>query len=347
MTERAKLLPVQSHALLFTGVNAVALGAVEIPEPEQGEVLIETAFSAISPGTERRCLAGLQAGAPAFPFVPGYALSGHVLRTARDVTLHIGTRVFCTGTRRVHGVDRLWGGHVAHAVVPVTDLRLVPENVSLEHAALTKLAAIAHHGTQLSKPQPLEVALIVGLGPIGILSARLHAIMGCRVIGVDPLPSRCARLAGSGMAAFTSLEAAKSFLPDGADIVVDATGVPAVLAEALQLARTLPWGDHDLAGARVLIQGSSSADILLPYDAIFQREAVIFTPRDANARDERAVLELMASGQLAVDDLVTAVSPPGDAARAYKELGADLLTALFSWADGSRQQSRFAFTNEG
>ena len=56
----------QSRAILFTAVQTTSLGTVGIPEPGPGEVLVRTAFSAISPGTERRCLAGLQAGAPPF-----------------------------------------------------------------------------------------------------------------------------------------------------------------------------------------------------------------------------------------------------------------------------------------
>jgi NADPH:quinone reductase len=323
----------RSRAILFTGVGSVQLGDIEIPAREPGEVLVQTAFSAISPGTEQRCLAGRQAGAPPFPFVPGYALSGHVIGVGTGVPLEPGTRVFCTGTQRLEGAGRLWGGHVAHAVVPFTALRLVPDGVSLEYAALTKLAAIAYHGVRLSRPEPHETTLVVGLGPIGSLCARLHARSGCRVIGVDPLASRRTALEHLGIQTVESLEHAEGLLPDGADIVVDATGIASVLAQAVRLAKPLPWGDHDASGARVLIQGSYAQDIALPYDAVFQREVVIFTPRDAPPRDERAVLEFMARSELKLDDLVANVFTPEDAERVYAGLGQQFWpTALFQWS---------------
>ncbi|NJK43116.1 MAG: zinc-binding alcohol dehydrogenase [Pleurocapsa sp. SU_196_0] len=227
----------------------------------------------------------------------------------------------------------MWGGHVAHAVVPFTALRLVPNGVSLEYAALSKLAAIAYHGVRLSRPEPHETTLVVGLGPIGSLGARLHARSGCRVIGVDPLASRRAALEKLGIQTVESLEHAEVLLPDGAEIVVDATGVPAVLAQAVRLAKSLPWGDHDTAGARVLIQGSYAQDIPVPYDTVFQREVVIFTPRDTQPRDERAVLEFMALEELNVDDLVANVFPPEDAERVYAGLSQQVYpTALFKWS---------------
>ena len=53
----------QSKAILFRDVNVVTVEPVTIPEPGPGEVLIETAFSVMSPGTELRCLAGQQPNA--------------------------------------------------------------------------------------------------------------------------------------------------------------------------------------------------------------------------------------------------------------------------------------------
>ena len=50
----------QAQAVLFRGVNEVTVEAVEIPAPGPGEVLIQTACSTVSPGTELRCLAGRQ-----------------------------------------------------------------------------------------------------------------------------------------------------------------------------------------------------------------------------------------------------------------------------------------------
>jgi len=69
-------------ALVFTGVNTLELQTLQLPELQPDEVLIETVYSCISPGTEIRCLDGKQDGAE-FPFIPGYSLSGHIAAVGR------------------------------------------------------------------------------------------------------------------------------------------------------------------------------------------------------------------------------------------------------------------------
>jgi threonine dehydrogenase-like Zn-dependent dehydrogenase len=58
---------------------------------------------------------------------------------------------------------------------------------------------------------------------------------------------------------------------------------------------------------------------------------VIFTPRDCQPRDERAVLDSMARGALRLEDLVTDVFAPEDAPRVYAGLGEHGLIPLFQW----------------
>lgn len=60
-------------ALLVSAPDTVSLGSVEVPDPGEGEVLIEVACSCVSPGTELRALAGRQPGSEkprSFPATP-------------------------------------------------------------------------------------------------------------------------------------------------------------------------------------------------------------------------------------------------------------------------------------
>jgi D-arabinose 1-dehydrogenase-like Zn-dependent alcohol dehydrogenase len=68
----------KTEALFVTEKNTVAPGELELPSPGQYEVLVRTAYSCISPGTEMRCLAGNESGSTIYPFIPGYALTGEV-----------------------------------------------------------------------------------------------------------------------------------------------------------------------------------------------------------------------------------------------------------------------------
>jgi 2-desacetyl-2-hydroxyethyl bacteriochlorophyllide A dehydrogenase len=326
----------RASAILHTAVNTVTLDAVEIPDPGPGDVLIETWFSCISPGTELRCLAGRQPDTT-WPYIPGYALTGVVVACGADVDLPVGTLVFCSGTRTASRTP-MWGGHVSHALQRAAAVFPLPPEVDPLTATLAKLAGIAYHGLRLSRPLPHEQVAVVGLGPIGQLSARLHALIGAHVVAADPVASRTLLATQAGITAQVStsdlLTTLGDLLPGGADILVDATGVPAVFADVCRLVRDLPWDDTPTAGARYLVQGSYADVVPVPYLPAFEKELNILIPRDLQPRDIRAVLDLMARNKLVARDLISAVRPPSAAAATYatlRERPAELLTAAFDW----------------
>lgn len=176
----------QAHAIVFTGVNQVSLQGVEIPAPEAGEVLLEALYTLISPGTELRCRAGKQEGA-AFPFIPGYAFTGRVIACGAGTTLQEGAIVYCGGTTKAN-VNRSWGGHVSHAIQRECDVYLVPEGLAPLWSAAAHVVGIAYRGVRLSGAKAHETVAVVGLGMIGALSARLHALTGARVNAADLSP---------------------------------------------------------------------------------------------------------------------------------------------------------------
>ena len=327
----------KTRAILFTAPDEATVADVEIPEPRAGEVLVETAFSAISPGTELRCLAGRQQGAPEWPFVPGYSQSGRVVALGEGVDLPVGTAVFCTGTARAD-VGLLWGGHTAHAVRSAGDVFPLPEGVDLVEASLAHLAAIAYRGVRLGEARPHETVAAIGLGPIGMLSARLHLATGARVVAADLSPDRVALAEAAGLEAFVPegpLSAAfRRVLPEGADVVVDSTGAPGVLPHAIEIARDKPWDDSPEPGPRLVVQGSYPGEVSLPYQAAFMKEMSVHLPRDMQPRDLRAVLDLTARGLLSARDVVSDVRPPEDAGKTYAELreaAGRLMSVAFEW----------------
>ena len=328
----------QAQAVLFRGVNEVAVEAVEIPAPGPGEVLIQTACSTVSPGTELRCLAGRQPSPSPWPFIPGYSLSGTIVACGEAVELAPGTRVFCTGTRRADA-NLMWGGHVAYAVAPAVAVFPLPEIIPLPAASALHLAAIAFHGLRLARPLPHEKVVVLGLGAIGQMSARLFSAAGAQVLAIDLTPARVALARAAGIEAITPDGAIAAtvheVLPDGADIVVDATGAAAVLPQAVASARELGWDDSPLQGARIVVQGSYPEDFSIPYQEAFRKEAHILVPRDMQPRDVRAVIDLMVRDRLRIDDLLSALLPVDQAPATYARLRSapdELVTAVFRWA---------------
>jgi threonine dehydrogenase-like Zn-dependent dehydrogenase len=204
---------------------------------------------------------------------------------------------------------------------------------------VARLAAIAHHGVRFSRPCPERKIAVVGLGPIGMFSARIHAALGAEVVGGDLSESRVAQLESSGVRGVNTsggmVAAFASVWPEGADVVIDATGVPAVALEAVELARDKPWDDDpSKEGARYLFQGSYPADVPVPYRPAFMKELSFYLPRNTQRCDMEAVLSLMAQGGLQVRDVISDVRPPEAAAETFKELRErtpGLMTVAFKW----------------
>ena len=159
----------QSKAILFRDVNVVTVEPVTIPEPGPGEVLIETAYSVMSPGTELRCLAGQQPNVAPWPAIPGYSLSGTIVAAGPGTALAIGTRV-ChrhpAGRRR-----QPHGRHVTHALGRSRRSFPLPDGLALRSRLRIYGRFIAYHGLVPGQLLPHERIAVLGLGAPAQLAA--------------------------------------------------------------------------------------------------------------------------------------------------------------------------------
>jgi 2-desacetyl-2-hydroxyethyl bacteriochlorophyllide A dehydrogenase len=326
----------KAKAIAATGVNVVELVDIELPELKPGELLIRTEFTAVSPGTDLRCLAGLQRGNMPFPFILGYSLVGIVESACGDSHVPVGTRVFAAGTSRA-SINLQFGGHVSRAIVRADRVVPIPDGCPPQQAALAKLVAIALRGCRIAEPKPSDNVAVVGLGPIGLLSLRQFHAAGANVLGVDQDASRVDRAKKDGVAASlvtgTIQQAVFSHFGQGADIVVDATGVPAVLPLSIRAARELPWDQSHLVGPKVVIQGSYPDPFTLSYNDCFLKELQILTPRDHTPANLVEAVGMVADGTIKVDDLISWSGHVGSAPDVYARLRADrtIMTAVFDW----------------
>lgn len=328
----------KSRGVVFTGVDTVEIGEFDLPEPGPGEVLLEAEYTCISPGTELRCLRGKQRGAPPFPFLAGYAFAGRVLKVGPGAEVEPGQPVFTQGTEHTAEFGKCWGGHVSHAVTSADRLTRIGEGIDLLEASLIKISAIAFHGVRRTRPLPGERVAVIGLGPIGQLSARLHAAAGARVVAGDLQDSRVELARKAGIEAIRPgpdlPESFQAHLPEGADIVSDATGAPEVFVESMKLAKDVPWDDSLTPGARVLVQGSYVDEFTASYASGFMKELTVLFARSCQQRDERTVTDLMRRGLLRARDLISDVRSPDDAPATYQQLrdpDSGLMTVAFQW----------------
>lgn len=181
----------------------------DIPAPQvrKGAVLIRTARSLVSLGTERMLVEfgksnliqkarqqpdkvkqvldkiktdGLMPTLEAVfnklgePLPLGYCNVGRVIAVGEGVSeFKIGDRVASNGH------------HAEYVCVPKNLVVPIPDDVSDEEAAFTVIGAIGLQGIRLLNPTLGETVVVVGLGLIGLITAQLLVANGCRVIGVD------------------------------------------------------------------------------------------------------------------------------------------------------------------
>ena len=264
----------------------------------------------------------------------GYSSAGEIVELGPEAFgFEIGDRVACAG-----------GGHANHAEivsVPTNLCAKVPDGVSLEAASLTTVASIAMHGIRLADVRIGDRIAVVGSGLVGQLALRLLQAGGAEVVALDIDPKRVegARLAG----------AAHSFVADDEVVgrVLQATG--GVGVDAVVVTAAAPSNEPLLAAAaiardrgRIVLVGDVPIDF--PRAPLYEKELSFRVSRSygpgrydreyeergldypigyvrwTEKRNMEAILELQASGRLRLDDLIDAIVPVEEAARAYERL---------------------------
>ena len=249
----------------FAAPYRVELEEVAVPEPRPGHVLVRAEFSGISGGTEmlayrgeldssipRDETLGALTGSFEYPFTYGYSAVGVVEASRSEV--REGERVFAFHPHQ----DRFVVS--ADDVVPVggCDPRLATLFPLVETALQVSLDAGLRYR---------EVAAVLGLGPVGILTAMVLARGGAAVVASDPQPWRRETAQACGVEAVVpealprALDAATR--GRGADILVEATGNPDALADGLAHLAT--------EGVAVVVSWYGSKPVTLPLGGDFHR----------------------------------------------------------------------------
>jgi 2-desacetyl-2-hydroxyethyl bacteriochlorophyllide A dehydrogenase len=243
----------------------VEVAEVAVPEPGTGDVLVRAEFSGISGGTEMLAYRGeldssvardealpALAGTFEYPFTYGYSAVGIVEASRGEVGE--GERVFA------------FHPHQGRFVVSADDVVPVGE-YDARAATLFPLVETALQITLDAGPRYREVTAVLGLGPVGLLTAVLLARSGAVVLGSEPKPWRrdVARACGVEAVEPEELEGAVRAATGGrgADLVVEATGNPHVLGEALPLLAA--------EGVAVVASWYGSKPVTLPLGEEFHR----------------------------------------------------------------------------
>lgn len=349
------MIPPQALAIVFTAPGEVSLTQHRLPECAPADIVTETLYTCVSPGTELRMLAGHYGADGQFPYLPGYNSIGRVLHVGEKAQgYRVGDLVSAINPRPTPDYKSLYGAHASHQVL-ATDIDqrpvLLPDSAHPLDYAVTEIASISYRGVTAARPQAGETALVIGQGMIGAFSAAWLVAAGCRVGVIDLEQSRLDRARTFGAA--TTITAAQPdtfdrallFTRHGADIVVEASGSTPGVKLAYQLLRRKPmmpagqyvrepvhYFAHDWP--RLVWQANYLEDVALnPHGCLISEGVTLIAPGDRGIEDRHRVIEALRRGQLKASDFIDQLVSPQEAPAAYAGLQSrQHFSVVFDWS---------------
>jgi 2-desacetyl-2-hydroxyethyl bacteriochlorophyllide A dehydrogenase len=320
--------PMKTPVIFAPSKSEIAVDLIDLPPLQPTQVLVETEFSAISPGTELAWLHNLPNTPGKYPYYPGYSASGRVLEIGLAVDhLSAGQRVVCRSR------------HAARSVVEAASCLPIPEGLADEAASVYSLGSIVLQGVRKAQIQLGWDVAVIGLGPIGNLAGQIVRAAGAtHVEGIDPVAWRRDLALQSGFDAVAASTEATS-LPEY-DAVIEAAGVPQTIPPAFQLARQM--------GHVVLLASTRGETENVNFYRDVHRKGLTVIGAHAMNRakadnhlhfttlqaDDVTTLKLMAAGRVNVAPLISDIVSFEDAPQAYERLAGrdeELMLIVFRW----------------
>ncbi len=313
-------------AVVIEKPESVSVRDLPTPAPEAREVVVKVAACGIC-GTDKHIYAGTFLSH--YPIVPGHEFSGTVVevgpgvtdvkpgdRVAVDPSLFCGECYYCRKLQGNHCLnwgaigDTVNGAFAEYVKVPARNCYRLPDQVSFQEAALIEPLACVVWGQKRLQAQPGDSVLLLGAGPISMLwTQMLRHGNASQIVVTDLHQSRLdvARQLGASATVQAGDEQAgqlRELAPMGFDIVIDVTGVPAVLQDGFNYVR--PMG-------KVMIFGvcpANSSISISPFQ-VYHKDLTILGSMAINYTFDPAIAMLEA-GAVQVKSLVTHSLPLDD-----------------------------------
>ena len=283
--------------VLFPGDRQIEIVEVPTPQPGPGQVLVEMKAAGVCgsdlhqqfrvPADERE---GIVVGHHTSPkTIPGHEPAGVVVELGEGVSnLSIGDRVavahvtgcgHCQACRRgrdidcpdkvFYGLDRD-GALADYMLAEAKDCVVLPNQISFVEGAIWACGAgTAYAALKRGNLTAGQTVAIVGLGPVGAAAAFFAAKAGARVIGIDPVEAR--RNHAMKLGAHFVMDPSEGpgdairrlTRGDGADLIIEASGVSAGRSSTTDLARV---------GGSIVFVGLNDALVQFDIDQVIQKQ---------------------------------------------------------------------------
>lgn len=322
-------LPAEMRAVVLTGPNAHEIQAVPTPHPGPAEVLCLVDAVAIC-GTDLHIYEGKFPGRwpRSYPFIPGHEWSGTVVQVGQQAaqlgwrpgdrvagTSHAGCgfcRMCTTGRYNLcdnYGKEPLHhqyghysqGADAQYVVHSIKSVFKLPDEMELSLGAMVDTASIALHSVKRPGINAGDVVVVVGSGPMGLLTADCAYALGAAHVIVTGAGQRLAKARELGFDVVNyreqdSLEEVRRRTDgQGAHVAVDTGGTVDSITQAVDVVRK---------GGRVAFTGVPTEPVRFPMQRIVLEEIDLYGVR-ANRNTMQEVMPLITSGRVRVKPLVT------------------------------------------
>lgn len=319
------------RAAVYHAPHDIRIDDLEVPEAGPGQVKLRNAHNGVC-GSDLHEYFNASTFVPVephpqtgvrLPVVLGHEFSGTAVAVGDGVTgVAVGDRCAvrptytcgqCPSCRagapntcRVigfHGLSGPGGGLSEYTVLPASMAFPLPEDVSLEMGALVEPMAVSYHAVEVSGIQPGQLAVIAGLGPIGVgVYFALRARGVTDIIAGDPSAPRREIL--SRLGAETVIDPTETPVAEaahaatgglGAHVVFDAAGVGAAILGGIEA--LAPRG-------KVVVIGIHEQAMELNATAFLFGEAQVVGSLTYTDDDYRQVIAGMSRGEITAEGWV-------------------------------------------
>jgi len=319
------------HSLRMEGNSIVKIVEVPDPVPGPGEVVVQTAVSALC-GSELHTYRGQ--GRPSGN--SGHEAAGTVLEVGPGVTsLRVGQRVglsgvvgcghceYCAKGQQTWCENRPQYGnmHAERILTVAHGCHALPDDVSWDVGVLITGdgMGVPYHTSRKIDDPSIQTIAIFGVGPIGLGSTILQTYLGRRVIAVDVSPTRLEMARERGAAHTVNArdgdpvsEIRAQTQGRGADVCLEAAGRPETLKQCFAAVRT---------GGTVVINGEQPFVELSPSDDFIRRDITAIGSWFYQFCEFPEMLALYRQ-ELPVATLITHHYPFAEADAAFREFAA-------------------------
>ena len=298
---------------------SVELRDVPVPEAGTDEVILEVKAVGVC-GSDLHMWTGHQSWEVLYPMVLGHEFSGTIHSVGPNVTeWSVGDRVVSETHAKIdsssplsrtglYNLDPNRGGYGAAVdgamtnlvTVPTRILHRMPADLTFEKAALTEPCCVAFNAAVVNSDiRPGDRIVVLGPGPIGILSAAMARLCGAQVaiVGLERDAERLsiAKKYGCDVIVGDASDWARKQDGLGADGIIDATGVSVALKAALEIVRPAGW---------ITKVGWGPQPLDFSIDPLVQKNVRLQGSFSHNWPIWERIISLLASGQLDVDPII-------------------------------------------